>query len=108
MPAQSERLRLPAAAPMPRGAHALYGLLALLGASVVVWSVAGKPPAAHAGHALAGFLLWLLGMIALLLSPYAAQPLFPVATTANLAVEKLKHRFSNPRTPAQAQAPALA
>nr|TKW26018.1 hypothetical protein SEVIR_3G158833v2 [Setaria viridis] len=36
--------------------------LALLGASVVLFSVAGEPSGVHAEFALAGFLLWLLGV----------------------------------------------
>ncbi|KAL6609545.1 hypothetical protein ACP70R_039514 [Stipagrostis hirtigluma subsp. patula] len=70
------------------GTQDLCHLLMLLGASVVVFAVAGEP-SVDAGHALAGFLLWLLGVARLLLFGQIGQrPLFPgrlEATTANLA-----------------------
>ncbi|KAL5229769.1 hypothetical protein ABZP36_028545 [Zizania latifolia] len=88
---------------MPRRGGALCGLFLLIGASVVVWSVAGKPPAAHAGYALAGFSLWLLG-IALLLSPRAPHPWF-LGVIANPAVEKPKYFFFSSQPPSPAPAP---
>ncbi|KAL6609537.1 hypothetical protein ACP70R_039506 [Stipagrostis hirtigluma subsp. patula] len=54
-----------AAANLARSAVPCHYLLVLIGASVVVLSVAGEPPV-HAGYALAGFLLWLLGAARLL------------------------------------------
>uniref|UniRef100_J3M9H7 Uncharacterized protein n=1 Tax=Oryza brachyantha TaxID=4533 RepID=J3M9H7_ORYBR len=106
MPAARElplQLRLPAAPTIPRcHHHALYGLLVLLGASVVVWSVSvtGNPPSAHAGYALAGFRLWLLG-IALLLSPRPVLPGSMAAATADSdsAVQKLEHLFITRQPP---------
>ncbi|CAN6336887.1 unnamed protein product [Urochloa humidicola] len=43
-----------------------YHFVALLGASLLVLSVSGEPPV-HAGCAIFGFLLWLLGVARLLL-----------------------------------------
>ncbi|KAL6609533.1 hypothetical protein ACP70R_039502 [Stipagrostis hirtigluma subsp. patula] len=59
---------------------------ALLGASVVALSVAGERPV-HAGCALAGLLLWLVGVARLLLQLRQAgqHPLFPGALAAAAA-----------------------
>ncbi|TVT98793.1 hypothetical protein EJB05_55882, partial [Eragrostis curvula] len=54
-----------------------HRFLALLGASMVVLFVVSTPPV-HAGYALAGFLVWLLGMARLLLFGQIRQrPPFP-------------------------------
>lgn len=59
------------------GRQGSYHFLALLGASMVVFSVVGDPPV-HAGFALAGFLIWLLGLARLLLFGQVGQhPSFP-------------------------------
>ncbi|KAG8090617.1 hypothetical protein GUJ93_ZPchr0011g27176 [Zizania palustris] len=76
---------------MLRCGNALSGLIGLIGVLMVVWSVAGKPPASHTRHALVGFLLWVLG-IALLLSPRTPYPWF-LGAIVNPAVEELKHFF---------------
>ncbi|KAL6618836.1 hypothetical protein ACP70R_033975 [Stipagrostis hirtigluma subsp. patula] len=61
-------------------------LALLLGASAVVSSVAGEPSAVHAGFALPGFLLWLLGVARLLLFGQIGQhPMCPGALAANIA-----------------------
>ncbi|RCV16659.1 hypothetical protein SETIT_3G156000v2 [Setaria italica] len=83
-------------------------LIMLLGASaVVVFSVAGEAPV-HAGFALAGFLLWLLGVARLLLlgriGDGLRRPLFMgalVPAAANLAVDKLKHFVFGRQDPAE-------
>ncbi|OEL35078.1 hypothetical protein BAE44_0003903 [Dichanthelium oligosanthes] len=73
------------------------GTLALLGASVVVFSVVGNPPPPiNAWCALAGFLVWLLGVARLLLlgqvgpRPLLTGALVAAADAANLAAGKLK------------------
>ncbi|KAL6609529.1 hypothetical protein ACP70R_039498 [Stipagrostis hirtigluma subsp. patula] len=58
-----------------------YHFVALIGASVVVLSVAGEPPV-HPGYALAGFLLWLIGAARLLQSGHMGAL---AAAAANLA-----------------------
>ncbi|OEL22394.1 hypothetical protein BAE44_0016588 [Dichanthelium oligosanthes] len=92
--------------PALRRAVSSYHFLVLLGASVVVFSVVGKPPAQAAGsYALAGFQLWFLGLARLMLfGQIALRPLFPgalaAAADANPAAEKLKHIVLGRRDPA--------
>ncbi|KAL6609532.1 hypothetical protein ACP70R_039501 [Stipagrostis hirtigluma subsp. patula] len=70
-----------AAASLARRATPYHHLLMLIGAPAVVFSVACEP-SVHAGYALAGFLLWLLGAARLLpLAQFGA----PAAAAANLA-----------------------
>ncbi|KAF8716280.1 hypothetical protein HU200_026565 [Digitaria exilis] len=107
---------LPLQAP-PRPVHLREGpsrFLALLGASLVVFSVAVEPPV-HAWFGLAGLLLWLMGMARLLLFGQIGRLLFPAypaalaAATAKLAVEKVKRLLQfGPQEPALAPEPAPA
>ncbi|CAN6336886.1 unnamed protein product [Urochloa humidicola] len=87
------------------------GFLALIGASLVVLSLVVKPPV-HAWCALAGFLLWLMGMARLLLfgriELQVQRPVSPAAlaaATAKLAVGKVKCLFFGRQAPAPPPAP---
>ena len=99
---------------VPRREGPSAGFLALLGASVVVFSVAVVKPPVRAGFGLAGFLLWLLGVARLLLFGQIARRQRPVspaalaAATARLAADKLKHLFFHRQapTPERAATPA--
>ncbi|KAF8727473.1 hypothetical protein HU200_019081 [Digitaria exilis] len=95
----------------PRQVHLREGpsrFIALLGASLVVFSVAVEPPV-HAWFGLVGFLLWLMWMARLLLFGQIGR-LFPAytaalaAATAKLAVQKVKRLFFGPQEPAPAPA----
>jgi hypothetical protein len=68
----------------------------LLGSSFLLSAIVGDPPSVHA--ALAGFLIWILGVL-------LGGPLLPGAV-AGLAVEmeKLKHFFSGRQYPKPAPA----
>ncbi|KAL6609542.1 hypothetical protein ACP70R_039511 [Stipagrostis hirtigluma subsp. patula] len=72
--------------PILRADNPCRFLALLLGASAVVTSVAGEPSTVHAVFALAGFLLWLLGVARLLLFGQIGQhPMSPGALAANIA-----------------------
>ncbi|TVT98790.1 hypothetical protein EJB05_55879, partial [Eragrostis curvula] len=94
--------------PVPRR-DGRYHFLALLGASVVVLSAVGKPPV-HAGYALAGFLLWLVGVARIFLFVQIGQQLplfFPKlfgAAAANLAADKLMQFIFGRHDPVPAEA----
>ncbi|CAN6327374.1 unnamed protein product [Urochloa humidicola] len=78
---QELSLRVPPPIPHREGPSRF---LALVGASLVVFSVVVKPPV-HAVLALAGFLLWLLGSACLLLFGQVGRPrpvVFPGALEA--------------------------
>jgi hypothetical protein len=70
----------------------------LLGSSLLLSAIVGDPPSIHA--ALAGFLIWILGVL-------LGGPLFPEpGAAAGLAVEmeKLKHFFFGRQYPKPAPA----
>ncbi|CAN6332178.1 unnamed protein product [Urochloa humidicola] len=83
---QVQELPLRVPPPIPRR-EGPSRFLALIGASLVVFSVVVKPPV-HAGLALAGFVLWLLGSARLLLFGQAGRQrpaVFPGALEAATA-----------------------
>ncbi|CAL4909448.1 unnamed protein product [Urochloa decumbens] len=97
-----QELPLQVPPPIPRG-EGPSGLIALIGASLVVLSLVVKPPV-HAGCALAGFVLWLIGMARLLLFGRIElqRPVSPAAlaaATAKLAAGKVKHLFFGRQAP---------
>ncbi|KAL6618833.1 hypothetical protein ACP70R_033972 [Stipagrostis hirtigluma subsp. patula] len=93
--------RAAAAANLARRAARCHHLFMLIGASAVVFSVVGEPPVDE-WFALAGFLLWLLG-VANLLFGRTLHALSP-GVLANVAMEKLKYFISGRGDPASAPA----
>ncbi|RCV16657.1 hypothetical protein SEVIR_3G158800v4 [Setaria viridis] len=96
-------LQVPRPIPNPRR-EGPSCFLALLGASLVVLFVVVKPPV-HAGCALAGFLVWLMGMARLLLFGQIGRqrqvyPAALAAATAKLAVENFFGHQPPPESPA--------